>query len=173
MVQKSPSAKVAKFKAFVKSHPGLIDEVRGSNRSWQNVYEEWDIFGEDPEIWEPYLPQNRTKGAKGSKRQGAGSAAKQTSSKKSQLSLASLFALLEKVDFDQLQNNLTQISGALENAQKLMGQFQNKNSSQSGNSGPQGMQGGPQGPQGPPGYGPYPPQYNNNNNSNQNSPFPF
>lgn len=171
MVQKSPSAKVSRFKEFVRNHPGLIHEVRDHKRSWQDIYEEWDIFGEDPDLWNAYLSSGQAKKVKAPKGQSAGSGKEASSGKKSQLSLASLFSLLEKIDFDQLQNNLSQFSGALENAQKVMGQFQKKDSSSSGQSGPQGMQGGPQGPPGPPGYGPYPQQYHHNNG--QHPPFPY
>lgn len=33
------------FKQFVKKHPKLIKEVRKEQRSWQDVYENWVLFG--------------------------------------------------------------------------------------------------------------------------------
>jgi len=42
------------FKAFIKKHPGLIDEVKKGKWTWKELYEEWKIFGEDDEKWERY-----------------------------------------------------------------------------------------------------------------------
>lgn len=42
------------FKQFVKKHPKLIKEVRKEQRSWQDVYENWVLFGESDPIWDPY-----------------------------------------------------------------------------------------------------------------------
>lgn len=51
------------FKQFVKKHPKLIKEVRKEQRSWQDVYENWVLFGEKDPIWDPYRelgqPQKR------------------------------------------------------------------------------------------------------------------
>ncbi len=42
------------FREFVKKHPGLKDEVKNNNLSWQNIYEEWYLYGEDSSSFVPY-----------------------------------------------------------------------------------------------------------------------
>lgn len=35
------------FRDFVKRHELIKEEVRNNNKTWQNVFEEWSILGED------------------------------------------------------------------------------------------------------------------------------
>ena len=35
------------FRAFVNKYPKLRDEVRSGKKTWQNIYEEWVLFGEE------------------------------------------------------------------------------------------------------------------------------
>lgn len=185
MAQKSPAEKVAKFKEFAREHPKLLDEVRNHKRSWQEIYEEWDIFGEDHEVWDRYLPDQakKDKGAKHSE-EAAQSDENPESSKKGKPSIGNLFAMLEKIDYDKVQKNIEQLSGAMDTAQKVLEQFQKKGSSSGSNgSYPPGNQPGPFGPPGfgpygqqgfgpprPPMFGPYPPQQNRPpSNQNQNN----
>ena len=49
-----------KFKEFVKSNPKLIDYVRNNNKSWQDLYEIYSLYGEDETVWNNYLKDNKT-----------------------------------------------------------------------------------------------------------------
>jgi len=42
------------FRKFVSKHPLLRDEVRNNKFTWQNVYEEWVLYGEEDESWKKY-----------------------------------------------------------------------------------------------------------------------
>ncbi len=35
------------FKKFVMKYPKLKEEVRNDKRSWQSIYEEWKLYGDD------------------------------------------------------------------------------------------------------------------------------
>ncbi len=35
------------FKEFVMKYPKLKDEVRNDKRTWQSIYEEWKLYGDD------------------------------------------------------------------------------------------------------------------------------
>ena len=48
------SAKMEEFRAFVSKHPLLRDEVRNNKFTWQNVFDEWSLYGEDDESWKKY-----------------------------------------------------------------------------------------------------------------------
>lgn len=43
------------FKVFAKSHPELADEVMKGNTSWQQLYELYEIYGENNNIWNKYI----------------------------------------------------------------------------------------------------------------------
>ena len=49
-----------KFKVFVKSNPKLIDSVKSGDKTWQELYELYSLYGEDEIIWNNYLKDNKT-----------------------------------------------------------------------------------------------------------------
>lgn len=40
-------SRMNEFRAFVNKYPKLRDEVRNGKKTWQNIYEEWVLFGEE------------------------------------------------------------------------------------------------------------------------------
>ena len=51
--------KKEEFKEFAKKHKALVNYVKNNNdTSWQQLYEIYDIYGEDEEAWKPYLNSN-------------------------------------------------------------------------------------------------------------------
>ena len=42
------------FKSFVRKYPGLKNDVRSGKATWQSIYEEWYLYGEDDSQWEKY-----------------------------------------------------------------------------------------------------------------------
>lgn len=49
------------FKAFAKQHPELITYLKNNaDMNWQKLYEIYDIYGEDENIWKPYFNSNNT-----------------------------------------------------------------------------------------------------------------
>ena len=46
------------FKNFVRRNPNLINYVNNNETSWQKLYEIYDLYGEDNNVWNEYL--NRT-----------------------------------------------------------------------------------------------------------------
>ena len=53
--------KLNKFKEFVKDNNYLVDYVRDKKKTWQELYELYDIYGEDRKIWDNYLKDNNSK----------------------------------------------------------------------------------------------------------------
>lgn len=106
---------VEQFKQFVKRHPKLVREVRQKKRSWQDIYEEWYLLGEEDETWQQYkgeesATENNTK----------------DSTKKESNSdlMGQVLNMVKNVDMNELQKHITNVSGALSNVQQLMDQFQ-------------------------------------------------
>lgn len=54
MANQNAQSSIDEFKQFIKRHPKLISEVRKQEKSWQEVYENWVLLGEDDSIWDPY-----------------------------------------------------------------------------------------------------------------------
>lgn len=51
---------IDQFKAFVRKHPGLKQEVHSGKKTWQQIYEDWVLFGEEDEGWRQYAQGNQT-----------------------------------------------------------------------------------------------------------------
>lgn len=43
------------FKKFVKDNPRLIKYVRIGEKTWQNFYEIFNLYGDDSDAWKEYL----------------------------------------------------------------------------------------------------------------------
>ena len=48
-------SKKEEFKAFAKTHPELINSIRKGDSSWQDLYEIYDIYGEDDRAWNNFF----------------------------------------------------------------------------------------------------------------------
>lgn len=51
------ASRMNEFREFVALHPLLRDEVKSGKRTWQNVYEDWVIYGDNNTIWNNYKKQ--------------------------------------------------------------------------------------------------------------------
>ncbi|WP_245947252.1 YlbD family protein [Bacillus taeanensis] len=100
------------FKKFVKSHPKLIKEVRGGNKTWKEIYEEWYFLGEEDEKWKAY------------KQSGAEHKGKKESSDTKSAMMDGVFSKLKNMDLNEVQKHITQISAAIDQIQQLVQQFQ-------------------------------------------------
>ena len=45
------NSKIDEFKLFVKANPFLITYIRDGKKSWQDLYEMYDIYGDNEEYW--------------------------------------------------------------------------------------------------------------------------
>lgn len=43
------------FKEFVRKNPKLVTHVNSGDMNWQKFYEMYDMYGEENEVWTPYL----------------------------------------------------------------------------------------------------------------------
>lgn len=57
-------SRMNEFREFVSIHPLLRDEVKNGKRTWQNIYEEWVLYGDDASIWKEYLSENNEEKAR-------------------------------------------------------------------------------------------------------------
>ena len=53
-------AKKDEFKLFAAKHPEFIKYVRSGKTTWQNLFEIYDIYGEQEDAWSNYLENTST-----------------------------------------------------------------------------------------------------------------
>jgi hypothetical protein len=46
--------KIDEFKAFMRTIPSIRDDVTNNRYTWQQLYEIYDVYGENDKFWEPY-----------------------------------------------------------------------------------------------------------------------
>lgn len=85
--------KKEEFKKFANNNPYLFDKVKNGDTSWQELYETYDIYGENNEIWNKYRSKkDETKITDGVK---------------------SVLGNLKNIDIDKLEENITSLQKAL------------------------------------------------------------
>ncbi|CAF1812213.1 YlbD family protein [Bacillus subtilis] len=98
------------FKQFVKKHPKLIKEVRKEQRSWQDVYENWVLFGESDPIWDPYREPEETS-----------EAVPETPQKNDFVS--KMVTAVKKMDVNQMNEQINKMSQSISSLQSLLNTF--------------------------------------------------
>lgn len=126
MTNKQKQTSIDEFKQFVRRHPKLIQEVQTQEKSWQSVYENWVMFGEEDEMWSPYR-QTQSEDAKEEK------ASKPSGSGKADF-MSKMVSAVKKMDADQMNEQINKMSQSISSLQSLLGQF-SSNGSKKGSSG--------------------------------------
>jgi hypothetical protein len=110
---------VQKFKNFVKQHPGLVVKVKKGKKTWQDLYEDWYLLGDNDPKWESFRRDEKTISQKTETKQES----------KSDLSTTELInqviARVKQLDINQVQQYIGSLSEGLDTLQKLLGEMQN------------------------------------------------
>lgn len=115
MTQKRMHPSVMKFKEFVRNNPKLIQEVRKGNATWQELYEDWYLLGENDKRWETIGVEKDKLDSKEEK--------KNESMKKGEW-LTNAMGMVKKMDPAQVQYHMNNLSQAIGAIQGLLAQFQ-------------------------------------------------
>lgn len=113
MKQKKLHPSVVKFKEFVKNNPKIIKEVRNGNATWQELYEEWYLLGEDDERWNT-IGENKKSDD-------------ELSDEKKSAWMSNITGMMKKIDPAQFQYHMNNLSQAIGAIQGLLSQFQGMN----------------------------------------------
>ena len=103
------------FKEFVRKYPKLREEVRDGKASWQNLYEEWYLYGSDDAQWDRYrLTETAENLASGI-----------TSQKVDNLNgvevMTQAFEYLQKMDIDKVQKTMGTVQQFIQIFQTMQG----------------------------------------------------
>lgn len=97
------------FKSFVKKNPKLITFVKNGSMSWQKFYELYDLYGEDDNVWNEYVKEDK-KEVKQETRNNTNS-------------LSNIVEMAKNIDAAKLQDGITSIQKAI----SLFGDMLTKN----------------------------------------------
>ena len=89
------------FKKFVKENPILVKYVSNKEKTWQDFYEMYDLYGSDDKVWDEYLQEEKSL-VKSSNKAG---------------SINDFVSLFKSIDLDSLQKSI-------ESVQRVLGVFQ-------------------------------------------------
>lgn len=109
MAEKKLHPSVEKFKLFVKEHPELVKDVRSGKHTWQELYEDWYLLGEEDTRWNSEQENEKHE---------------DTNDDKKMDFMATLLGSLKKMDANQMQVYVQNISQALAAIQGVIGNFQ-------------------------------------------------
>jgi hypothetical protein len=112
-MQKKLHPSVIEFKEFVRNNPKLILEVRNGHSTWQELYEDWYLLGEDDERW----------GKSGTQK----SSEKESNADSKTDWMSTILGKVQKMDPDQIQHYINNLSQALAAIQGIISQFQGSN----------------------------------------------
>ncbi|MFS0782427.1 YlbD family protein [Bacillus sp. 1P06AnD] len=105
------------FKLFIRNHPSLVKEVRRGLYTWQEVYEDWFLLGEDHEVWDGYEEIAASEAVSETK-------AEESQSEKEKDSITAIFDSLKHVDVQSMQKHVANLSQALGAISGVISQFQ-------------------------------------------------
>ncbi|MGL4523119.1 MAG: spore coat protein YlbD [Bacilli bacterium] len=110
---------VEKFKQFVLKHPKLIAVVQNEQKTWQTLFEEWYLLGENDPYWTKYKDEEattvtQTKNETKSKPKSEGSDG---------IGWSSVMGLLKGIRVDNIGGYLTNFNQTLSTIQDIVGTF--------------------------------------------------
>ncbi|MGC4375515.1 spore coat protein YlbD [Fictibacillus sp. Mic-4] len=118
---------IEEFRQFVLQHPKLIHEVRAKKRTWKEVYQDWIVLGDKHESWNQYRASRKKKTVQNEKEavnKKIDVQQENDSKDKKGKTLGDFFSIIREVNISDLQQHIGQISGAIEEIQRLLSYFQ-------------------------------------------------
>ncbi len=125
---------VQQFKEFVNHHPKMVHEVRSGQKTWQQFYEEWYLLGEEDQIWAAYRPDgapafSSVKENKEEKEEKEN----RTEEEKTADVMGQMLSFFKKLDVEQMQHHLANVTSAIGSVQQVIQQFQGNRTQQEQN----------------------------------------
>lgn len=90
------------FKIFARNHPELVSSVMSGNVSWQKLYELYDIYGDNSDIWNRYITNT------------------------SDVSFKEVFRQIKNIDMDSFQKGIDNIQKTIGMIQNIGGNSASK-----------------------------------------------
>lgn len=104
---------VSQFKEFVQKHPKMIKDVRQGNKTWQQLYQDWFLVGEEDEVWNEYRTEEEMMLMEQEAEE------EQPNSKM----LGKVMSFFRNIDPEQMQGQMNNLQNIATNIQQLVGIF--------------------------------------------------
>ncbi|WP_459499746.1 YlbD family protein [Bacillus sp. C1] len=105
---------IQRFKEFVNHHPKMVHEVRNGQKTWQQFYEEWYLLGEQDEMWKVYKGERKVISSPG----------QENKDEKTVDLMGQMLSFFKKLDAEQMQKHLADVTNAIGSVQQVIQQFQ-------------------------------------------------
>lgn len=125
---------VEKFREFVKLHPHLRNEVIQKQTTWQELFEEWYLLGENHPRWDVELKGNQSKVIN---KQLTEVVEQNKEDEQNQEWIGMLLGALKNLDINQIQQYITSASQAIGTIQSMLEMFQGNKQSKEDSSKPE------------------------------------
>jgi len=89
------------FKEFLRKNPKLINYIKKKDSSIQKLYEIYDVYGENDDVWKEYLSENN-------------------------FNLNNISDIVKNIDVDSIKNHISTAQKALDVVQELTGKASSK-----------------------------------------------
>jgi hypothetical protein len=83
------------FKLFVRKKPELVRYVNEGSMTWQKFYEQWNLYGEDNEIWNNYKKEEQIK-------------------KEESFNMSNITEMIKKIDMNSVQKGVNSLQKMVE-----------------------------------------------------------
>lgn len=100
------------FKNFVKRNPSLINYVNNKEKTWQDFYEMYDLYGEDDHIWSMYNTKNNSYEESDLNRSS-------NESMKPEEAVKELVSMIKGIDLEKVRKGITNVQKTISLVQDL------------------------------------------------------
>ena len=90
---------VESFKAFVRTKPNLINYVDRGEKSWQDFYNLYELYGEKSSVWDKYLSSNGTS---------------------KPLTIKDVFGMIQNIDVSSVQDSISSLQKGISYIEDLV-----------------------------------------------------
>ena len=102
---------VESFKRFVKDRPSLASYVSKREKTWQDFYEMYELYGENSEVWNDFVNVSAS----------------------STFTIKDLFGMFKDIDVSQIQESINSIQKGIGYVEDIIGSKENVNVSNRNN----------------------------------------
>lgn len=92
--------KIDSFKEFVRNNNYLINYTKNGTKTWQDLYEIYDLYGEDSDAWNKYLNEDTRNTT-------------QSTTPKSPNYIEEIVRIAKNIDMDKVQEGITSLQKTL------------------------------------------------------------
>ncbi|MGJ7922520.1 YlbD family protein [Neobacillus sp. LXY-4] len=117
---------VEKFKQFIQANPKIIEAVRRERLTWQELYEDWYLLGEEDPRWEEFRKTEKKKRSTSNKETNTAEEINNDADQKKDW-VGQIMGVVKNMDAQQIESQIHHLSQAISAIQGVLSQFQNSN----------------------------------------------